>query len=64
MIPLFPRLHERPEDTARRELTEHRDACAHCVAGLDCPTGDDPERRLTEAASAGVSWPGSPKETA
>lgn len=62
--PLFPRLHDRPEDTARRELTEHRAACDACIAGLDCPTGDDLEQRLTEAASADVPWPDSPKETA
>lgn len=51
---LFAR--ESPLDTARRELTEHRAACDACIAGLDCPTGDDLDRRLTEAASADLPW--------
>lgn len=54
---LFSRLHETPTDTARRELTEHRAACDACIAGLDCPTGDDLDRRLTEAASGDLPWP-------
>ena len=54
---LFSHLHETPTDTARRELTEHRAACDACIAGLDCPTGDDLDRRLTEAASGELPWP-------
>ena len=54
---LFSRLHETPTDTARRERTEHLTACDACIAGLDCPTGDDLDRRLTEAASGELPWP-------
>ena len=54
---LFSRLHETPTDTAHRERTEHRAACDACIAGLDCPTGDDLDRRLTEAASGDLPWP-------
>lgn len=54
---------ETPLDTARREHAEHRDACDRCIDGLDCPTADDLDRRLTEAASADVPWPDAPKET-
>lgn len=63
MTPLFPRLHERPEDTARRELAEHRDACDACIAGPDCPTGDELARRLGEAVEADLAWTDSTQET-
>lgn len=55
-------LHETPTDTARRERTEHHAACDACTAGLDCPTGDDLDRRLTEAASGELPWPDSTLE--
>ena len=54
---LLFRPHETPTDRARRELTEHLTACDACIASLDCPTGDDLDRRLTEAASGELPWP-------
>lgn len=53
--PLF-HLHESPLDRARRELTEHRAACDPCIAGLDCPTGDNLERRLTSEINKELPW--------
>lgn len=46
-------------ERADRERTEHRAACDACIAGLGCPTGDDLDRRLTEAASGELPWPDS-----
>ena len=60
MIPPRPYTILAPEtviERAARELTEHRAACDACIAGLDCPTGDDLDRRLTEAASGDLPWP-------
>ena len=53
---LFSRLHEPPIDTARRERTEHVSACDRCIAGLDCPTCDDLNHRLSAAIGADLPW--------
>ena len=48
---------ETPLDTARRVRDEHITDCPACVGGLDCPTADDLDARLTREAEADVPWP-------